>query len=531
MTPPETTDPEIMGGAAVSAPADLAAPAEHDDRVFADVMAKVDALSGRLSELSAIGALGQQAQTREAVTRAELTAALSEALAGRVAAEAELREQARLRLGERATSDVPAAWTYAPQRLDRWLGRLGSLGQALVISRSGLWRGSGRGLHDLRHMAAYARRGANPEIVPPAPFDQAWYLQQPPAVGLAPLVHYLLAGAGEGRSPHPLFDGVWYVRTYGAHMSDPQLTPLQHYLSVGVAAGFDPHPLFDVSHYRAQAPELAEDEDPISHYLRVGGPAGLSPHLLFDAPGYRGWSSPAPPEAPLFDYLVSGWRRGVAPHVLFDAAWYLQTNPDVRDAGLEPLTHYVTHGGLEGRSPHPLFDGAHYLAQGAELAPGEDPLSHYLRTGWSTGLSPHPLFDVEWYVAKAPAAAAGPAMLHYLTVGWRSGLSPHPLFDTPWYLSENPDVVRAEIEPLTHYVTTGAAEGRDPGPWFDTAAYVAARAGALAGATPLADYLQGGAWALAEAQPGLATAAWIAANPGAVRSGLTPLEDWARRAS
>ena len=36
-----------------------------------------------------------------------------------------------------------------------------------------------------------------------------------------------------------------------------------------------------------------------------------------------------------------------------NSAWYLENNPDVRAAGVDPAWHYVVHGRAEGRSPHP----------------------------------------------------------------------------------------------------------------------------------------------------------------------------------
>ncbi len=37
----------------------------------------------------------------------------------------------------------------------------------------------------------------------------------------------------------------------------------------------------------------------------------------------------------------------------FDAGWYLRTNADVAQAGVDPLVHYVEHGRHEGRAPAP----------------------------------------------------------------------------------------------------------------------------------------------------------------------------------
>ncbi len=37
----------------------------------------------------------------------------------------------------------------------------------------------------------------------------------------------------------------------------------------------------------------------------------------------------------------------------FDASWYLQQNPDVAGAGLDPYQHYLMFGQSEGRLPGP----------------------------------------------------------------------------------------------------------------------------------------------------------------------------------
>ena len=181
-----------MTGAAVPPPA-------ARKPLIAPVLEKAHAVAAQAHGLKV---LAHEAQVREALTRTELTLALHEALAACAELEAKLRERslAAYRAGRRMTSRRSGR----PARLlDRILARLGSFGQAAVIARSGVWRLTGRPLHDFRHMAAYARRGANPAVAPLAPLDQAWYLAAYPDVAAgrtAPLVHYLLAGGREGRA-------------------------------------------------------------------------------------------------------------------------------------------------------------------------------------------------------------------------------------------------------------------------------------------------------------------------------------------
>jgi glycosyltransferase involved in cell wall biosynthesis len=52
------------------------------------------------------------------------------------------------------------------------------------------------------------------------------------------------------------------------------------------------------------------------------------------------------------------WIAAIEGNGLFDREWYLATNPDVAEAGLDPLVHYINHGAEEGRKPSPSFDCA-----------------------------------------------------------------------------------------------------------------------------------------------------------------------------
>jgi hypothetical protein len=64
------------------------------------------------------------------------------------------------------------------------------------------------------------------------------------------------------------------------------------------------------------------------------------------------------------------------------------------------------------------------------------------------------------------------------------------LFDATWYLKRNPDVARANINPLLHYVRYGGFEGRDPNPKFSSRHYLAAHPDlAPAGINPLYHFI------------------------------------------
>ncbi len=117
----------------------------------------------------------------------------------------------------------------------------------------------------------------------------------------------------------------------------------------------------------------------------------------------------------------------IAQSGLFDSSFYLESNPDVASAGLDPLVHYLTWGAAEGRNPSPLFDTSFYLESNPDVA--------------RAGVNP---------------------LVHYLTRGAAEGRDPNPLFDTSHYLESNPGVARAGINPLVHFMAWGACECRDP---------------------------------------------------------------------
>ncbi len=72
-------------------------------------------------------------------------------------------------------------------------------------------------------------------------WDHDWYLMEYPDVarsGIDPLVHYLVQGWREDRSPGPLFDSRLYHTNYLAHPEG--VHPLAHYLQTGRARGLAP---------------------------------------------------------------------------------------------------------------------------------------------------------------------------------------------------------------------------------------------------------------------------------------------------
>jgi glycosyltransferase involved in cell wall biosynthesis len=71
---------------------------------------------------------------------------------------------------------------------------------------------------------------------------------------------------------------------------------------------------------------------------------------------------------------------------IFDTEWYLEQNPGVARAGIDPVLHYLLHGAAEGRDPAPFFSGRDYLSRHPDVAAaGMNPLLHYVTNGIAEG--------------------------------------------------------------------------------------------------------------------------------------------------
>jgi hypothetical protein len=153
----------------------------------------------------------------------------------------------------------------------------------------------------------YLRRlRAGPESGLDALFDAAYYR----AKYRGPLparTHFVIAGAFEGASPHPLFDTAFYLRKY-PDVAASGVNPLFHYLLHGAEEGRKPHPLFQPDYYAAQlGPEPSGPSHPLLllHFL-AAHEGGANPHPLFDCRAYQLAHPGARGVNPLVDFVLRG---------------------------------------------------------------------------------------------------------------------------------------------------------------------------------------------------------------------------------
>lgn len=243
----------------------------------------------------------------------------------------------------------------APEAVAPWSPRPANIGQAQRVALEAEHQALEPELETTAPAVAWMRElaeGLRGHVL----FDADWYRSQVALPdGVDALLHYFWVGSAMGYTPHPLFDGAWYLRQH-PDVAAAGLEPLVHYVRRGAAEGRDPHPLFDTQLYLEQCGDDAEARaQPLLHYLTTGG--GL---------GYR-------------------------THPLFDAAWYRATYPWAAATQFPPLEHYLRVGAAQGLSPNPEFDAAWYLAQVPGLDPRrENPLVHYCGPGRRLGLYTHP---------------------------------------------------------------------------------------------------------------------------------------------
>lgn len=274
-----------------------------------------------------------------------------------------------------------------------------------------------------------------------ADFDAEFYLSTYPDIAnakrLDPVAHFCRYGWKEHRDPTPNFSTSYYLRT-NSDVRDAKINPFLHYIKHGKAEGRASSALDSIT----------------TNVSGLEQEAGLIRNL-FDHQFYL-TNHPDVAEVenldPVLHYCTYGWKEFRDPTPDFSTSYYLEANPDIRLAGVNPFWHYVSIGKLEGRLPV------------AAKAP-DDPTTAADKQRQYEISKIHHFFDVDYYLQSNPDLgldAKSDPLLHYLETGWKEGRDPSKGFSTSHYLDANPDVRAANINPFLHYVTSGQKEGRAP---------------------------------------------------------------------
>lgn len=154
---------------------------------------------------------------------------------------------------------------------------------------------------------------------------------------------------------------------------------IEHFCTHGWREGAQPNPYFDTGWYLGQNPQVASaGVNPLLHYIAFGEAEGRNPSLWFDTNWYRETHGLGPKDPCLKHFLERRTSGQVSPVPVFDTAYYLDTNKDVAQSGIDPFEHFCIFGVKEGRNPAADFDVKFYQQRYAAELDGENPLFHYL---------------------------------------------------------------------------------------------------------------------------------------------------------
>ncbi len=184
---------------------------------------------------------------------------------------------------------------------------------------------------------------------------------------------------------------------------------------------------FELSFYRNQTRSsfLSDEEEAIRHYLRLGADHGLDPHPFFSS------------------------------------RFYLEANPDIARAGINPLLHYLQHGIFELRPPHPQFDPEFYRRRfDPILDQNENLIVHYLKIGKKQNILTNETAAIRDSYRQAEVPDGEMHAGNRFIRGRRLGrLRRTSLFDEKFYLAQAAEKFSTIGDPARHFAEEGSLEG------------------------------------------------------------------------
>ena len=183
------------------------------------------------------------------------------------------------------------------------------------------------------------------------------------------------------RSPHPLFDTVYYRNRYLEKSFKGH--PFCHFMTVGVAKGYKPGPFFDYDIYEKNTDWQQGRVNPLKHYLERRNTDWPSTGIFFDIQWYRD-KTPILYQVnidPVKHYRLHGAGEGKSPLPFFDPEFYLNSIPENPHASADPFSHYLIYGILEDKQPCPWFDPVFYKEKYSSVIGELFPLEHYVKHG------------------------------------------------------------------------------------------------------------------------------------------------------
>lgn len=222
----------------------------------------------------------------------------------------------------------------------------------------------------------------------------------------------------------------------------------------------------------------------------------------FDAEFYQGQLSDPDFDTWVEHYVAVGAQEGLDPHPDFSTHYYLDKNPDIAAAKVNPYFHYLIVGKNERRQSAPskrktmqledaggtkislsadqiqtliaqrLIDINWYIYTYPDVTTsGMEPVEHYLKVGEKSGYKPNPCFDPAWYTeVNQPAAPKTNRLVHYFLQGEKAGLLPNGYFDPLWYSQQY--ALADTQSALGHYISHKNKNQFSPSRFFDIELYL-----------------------------------------------------------
>jgi glycosyltransferase involved in cell wall biosynthesis len=230
-------------------------------------------------------------------------------------------------------------------------------------------------------------------------FDKIFYLRTYQDARLAdatPLDHFINIGLPENRQPNPDFDPAWYWSNY-PDVQEKGVPAALHFLTYGLRESrlknanekekYDALLAtneFNSEFYREQYDDLSaldESFDLLVHYVRHGQYEGRTyVNNVINSSETKITDEEKSRRNIKVDYNDEQIAQVSATQV--DCNFYLEKNPDVAEAGVDPEWHYYACGEKEGRKPNQEFDPVFYYNLNADVrAAGISALSHFRENG------------------------------------------------------------------------------------------------------------------------------------------------------
>lgn len=317
-----------------------------------------------------------------------------------------------------------------------------------------------------------------PEAIPdpPALFDAKYYCEQLARQDVSienAWEHFYGGGFREANNPHPLFDIEFFRSNYLC--DQPDVNPLMHYVRHPLNR-LSTHPLLNVEHYVGQLRPQQVASKPkkltwLEYFLANNLVDQKSACKKFSSKRYL-QENPEVRKAglnPLLHFVTqvgNNSDRAIEEvdyseiPTLFDERYYLESNPDLDNSPLTAWQHFCDHGFREDRNPHPCFHTRYYRTRYLAETPDVNPLLHYVEQSKQV-LDTHPLFDAAFYLSQVSTTMErlGAERLtpldHFLKHNRENLASPSPLFSSRKYLDYHQDIAKCKANPLAHFIVHG----------------------------------------------------------------------------